>query len=381
MNKILKLDFYLTRKKYKVNQIKDYLLLFFLVVGLLAVIPLINCFSGKYKELLLTELMFFSLVSAEFIIRDLADKVDGYCLFFGIFDRKKVSKYFLIKNYLLAVVFASISFLPTSIKDIKIYLVYLLLLLFIYALIIISKRHTNKFVYTRLLAIYRISLCWGYVIYNEKIQEILINLANISKISFLIALLFILLVISISLLASLKEDKDNRIYYRVFINSKRYISYNLLYLLRSGKLIYALYMFFITYFFSLNEPSNIAFYSYFIYFAIIMTSSLLEIYKGEKEKYKILFSKEASKMLILEKTKSLIVYLTLIFIIVGIFIFNLHGSIFLTRLIISTLIYLISIASISQNLFLRLDDKVFKKYIIILSVIIALLICYVGNLL
>ncbi|MDD7764452.1 MAG: hypothetical protein PT934_01645 [Peptoniphilaceae bacterium] len=292
---ILRINYFLFRKRLKLTKIRH---LFFIssLIFLLLFVQLIFYKLGKYEQMYKLKFIIFSVFSAGTVFpsKNFTDLL-RLKTFFNKINNYSLERYFYCKNYILTVILFVYFFIPYKVEFVKTFLLYFFIILFIYLIfIILSNLMPNNYLEIY-LKIFRMIFAWGLFLYSDKILKFDFSYyAN--KLSIYIYVPLILSVIGLSLyfLKNIRSyETKNQKYLSLFVKNNKLFDYNLLYILRNK----SFYNFIVTFYISMFlifDAENVKNISFSIGLILILNNlyNFYSVWNFDEKRLNIFFSKE-----------------------------------------------------------------------------------------
>ncbi len=292
---ILRINYFLFRKRLKLTKIRH---LFFIssLIFLLLFVQLIFYKLGKYEQMYKLKFIIFSVFSAGTVFpsKNFTDLL-RLKTFFNKIDVYSLERYFYCKNYILTVILFVYFFIPYRMELFKTFLLYFFIILFIYLIFIILSNLMPNNCLEIYLKIFRMIFAWGLFLYSDKILKFDFSYyAN--KLSIYIYVPLILSVIGLSLyfLKNIRSyETKNQKYLSLFVKNNKLFDYNLLYILRNK----SFYNFIVTFYISMFlifDAENVKNISFSIGLILILNNlyNFYSVWNFDEKRLNIFFSKE-----------------------------------------------------------------------------------------
>lgn len=260
---MFKLNAYLLRKKFKITILWDHLLFTVIIVGVLAVIPLVNYGIDHYNELLSLKLVFIllSLKNSIFPSSNVSGKRQ-VTVFFSTIDKEKLNQIYLYKNYVISMLFAAYFLMPFSAVQMPLFLLSMSVLVFFFFGIIVLRKALSKNIFKVASKIIEMTLSIGFLVALDQIKSIdLLAIAHGYSTPSYFMVIGLLMTLSIWLLRAIGSDDFaethgcNRLL--IGITDNGWIDYNLRYLIRKSLLPFVVATFYMNLVFLKGQPENV----------------------------------------------------------------------------------------------------------------------------
>ncbi|MCI5997433.1 MAG: hypothetical protein MRZ16_04360 [Parvimonas sp.] len=292
---ILRINYFLFRKRLKLTKIRH---LFFIssLIFLLLFVQLIFYKLGKYEQMYKLKFIIFSVFSAGTVFpsKNFTDLL-RLKTFFNKINNYSLERYFYCKNYILTVILFVYFFIPYKVEFVKTFLLYFFIILFIYLIFIVLSNLMPNNCLEIYLKIFRMIFAWGLFLYADKILKFDFSYyAN--KLSIYIYVPLILSVIGLSLyfLKNIRSyETKNQKYLSLFVKNNKLFDYNLLYILRNK----SFYNFIVTFYISMFlifDAENVKNISFSIGLILILNNlyNFYSVWNFDEKRLNIFFSKE-----------------------------------------------------------------------------------------
>ncbi len=363
--KIVKLNFEIFNKRFKIKKITDFIVFYGFIIIVLSLFQIFFIKFGQYGKMYVLKLQILPifLVGSIFPSYDLACK-DRLKVFFGSINQKMVDRFYLYKNYFFTLLFMVYILFPYRFDLFKTALFCLSLWLLLYLVVLILQIYFN-FYNINLIRLFLVCL----MIYQVSSANIVTNLSPYAdKLNISVYLILVIFTITISLKLLNKFEpiyKSKEKFIKIFAKTdiSKIFGYNFLYILRSGVFAKYVYIFYINYIcFVLNQAEIVAVFSFVVIIFITNFVFLHSVFMIENDKFKFIFPNKHKNSLLtlkyIDLLKSDLVYMLLIFPAVFYKIKILTFKVFISSIIFLLLFNLIEFLLISKN-----DYKTNKKLI------------------
>lgn len=277
--KIIKLQFKIFNKRFKVDNFKNFMLFYGTIIILLSAVHIILFNFGKYEKVYIAKIGLLPIFTIGGIFPTYSSiNKDRFEVFFGDLSKEKINDFYLYKNYVGMILFIIYILIPYKLDFIKTSLLCFSIWTLIFFIVLLLKCFFKKIDVNSI----RLFMCLILVIHTEMMDNINISIKTVAdSINILIYIIFITIILALSfkILKKLKHIYLNkREFNKLFIkvDTKKYFGYNFLYLLRSGKFFTNIYIFYVNYIFFIIKQNFVD--SIITIFTILLASNFIFIY-------------------------------------------------------------------------------------------------------